>query len=116
MKPIIYNTLMIIGGLFWSITYILSIGRGFKDKTYGMPLAALCANISWEGMFYFIYPHSPPQLYIDYAWFLIDVFILMQFLKYGRSEFSFKEKIHCHALACLGYLLWPCVLNNQGIQ
>jgi hypothetical protein len=83
---------MIIGGLFWSITYLLIIRRGLKDKTYGMPLAALCANISWEGIFSFIYPHSPPQLYINYVWFLIDVVILMQFFKYGRSEFPSLSK------------------------
>jgi len=87
-----YDTLMIIGGLFWSITYILIIWRGFKDKTYGMPLAALCANISWEGIFSFIYPHSPPQLYINYVWFLIDVVIVLQFLKYGKSEISSLSK------------------------
>jgi hypothetical protein len=87
-----YDTLMIIGGLFWSITYILIIRRGFVDKTYGMPLAALCANISWEGLFSFLYPHSPPQLYINYIWFLIDVLIVMQFLKYGRSEFPSLSK------------------------
>lgn len=87
-----YDTLMIIGGLFWSVTYILIIRRGFIDKTYGMPLAALCANISWGGIFSFIYPHSPPQLYINYIWFLIDVFILMQFLKYGGSEFLSLSK------------------------
>jgi hypothetical protein len=86
------DTLMIIGGLFWSITYILIIRRGFKDKTYGMPLAALCANISWEGIFSFIYPHSPPQIYINYVWFLIDTVIVMQFLKYGRSEFPALSK------------------------
>ncbi len=87
-----YDTLMIIGGLFWSVTYILIIRRGFIDKTYGMPLAALCANISWEGIFSFIYPHSPPQLYINYVWFLIDALIVMQFLKYGRSEFPSLSK------------------------
>jgi hypothetical protein len=87
-----YDTLMIIGGLFWSVTYILIIRRGFIDKTYGMPLAALCANISWEGIFSFIYSHSPPQLYINYVWFLIDVLIVMQFLKYGRSEFPSLSK------------------------
>jgi hypothetical protein len=92
MQPVMYDTLMIIGGLFWSITYILIIRRGFKDKTYGMPLAALCANISWEGIFSFIYPHSPPQLYINYIWFLIDVLIVTQFLKYGRSEFPSLSK------------------------
>jgi hypothetical protein len=92
MQPVMYDTLMIIGGLFWSITYILIIRRGFKDKTYGMPLAALCANISWEGIFSFIYPHSPPQLYINYVWFLIDVVIVMQILKYGRLEFPSLSK------------------------
>ncbi len=85
---------MIIGGLFWSITYILIIRRGFKDRTYGMPLAALCANISWEAIFSFVYPVSPPQLYINYIWFLLDVLIVMQFLYYGKTEFpalSFRK-------------------------
>ena len=82
-----YTGLMIIGGIFWSLTYILIIRRGFIDKTYGIPLAALCANISWEAIFSFIHPHSPPQLYINYIWFFLDVIIVLQFLKYGKSEF-----------------------------
>lgn len=82
-----YTELMIIGGVFWSLTYVLIIRRGIIDRTYGMPLAALCANISWEAIFSFIHPHSPPQLYINYMWFLLDVFIVFQFLKYGKSEF-----------------------------
>ena len=61
-----YTELMIIGGIFWSLTYILIIRRGFIEKTYGMPLIALCANISWEAIFSFLHPHSPPQLYINY--------------------------------------------------
>ncbi len=75
------------GGLFWSLTYILIIRRGFKDKTYGMPLVALGANISWEAIFSFIHPHSGAQLYINYIWFFLDVLILLQFLKFGKSEF-----------------------------
>lgn len=78
---------MIVGGIFWSLTYILIIRRGFKDKTYSMPLAALCANISWEAIFSFIHPHSPPQLYINYIWFLLDAIIVLQFLKFGKFEF-----------------------------
>ena len=42
---------MIVGGIFWSLAYFLIIRQGFKDRTYGMPLAALCANISWEAIF-----------------------------------------------------------------
>lgn len=83
-----FTDLMIIGGLFWSITYVLVIRRGFKDKTFGMPLAAICANISWEAIFSFIYPPSPPQIYINYIWFSLDAIIVLQFLKFGRSEFS----------------------------
>ncbi len=82
-----YRALMNSGGLFWSLTYILIIRRGLKDKTYGMPLAALCANISWEAIFSFIYPPSIPQLYINYIWLFLDIFIVLQFLKFGKSEF-----------------------------
>lgn len=82
-----YTGLMIIGGIFWSLTYILIIRRGLIDKTYGMPLAALCANISWEAIFSFIHPHSPPQLYINYIWLILDAIIVLQFLKFGKTEF-----------------------------
>lgn len=78
---------MIAGGIFWSITYVLIIRQGFKDKTFGMPLVALCANISWEAIFSFLHPVSPPQLYINYAWFALDAVIVFQFLKYGKKEF-----------------------------
>jgi hypothetical protein len=83
-----YNTLIIIGGAFWSLTYILIIRRGIIDRTFGMPLVALCANISWEGVFSFIVPQSLTQLYINYAWFILDLFIVFQFLRYGKSEFN----------------------------
>lgn len=78
---------MIVGGIFWSITYVLIIRQGFKDKTFGMPLAALCANISWEAIFSIVHPASPPQLYINYAWFALDAVIVFQFIKYGKKEF-----------------------------
>ncbi|HEY6756445.1 MAG TPA: hypothetical protein VI037_03560 [Nitrososphaera sp.] len=88
-----YTLLMIVGGIFWSLTYILIIRQGHKDKTYSMPLVALCANISWEAIFSFIYPSAPPQLYINYVWFILDVLIVFQFLKFGKSEFpNFSTK------------------------
>lgn len=83
-----YDELMIVGGLFWSLTYVLIIIRGFKDETFGMPLVALSANISWEAIFSLIYPPTPPQIYINYAWFCLDVVIVFQFLRYGKTEFS----------------------------
>ena len=105
-----YTKLMIIGGLFWSLTYVLIIRRGFKDRTYGMPLAALCANISWEAIFSFIYPVSPPQLYINYIWFLIDVFIVMQFLKYGLSEFPALSNKKFYAMFLMALTTFFCLV------
>lgn len=78
---------MIVGGIFWSLTYLLIIRQGFKHKTFGMPFVALSANISWEAIFSFVHPHFPPQLYINYAWFSLDLIIVFQFLRYCKLEF-----------------------------
>ncbi|HEY6534712.1 MAG TPA: hypothetical protein VIY08_02730 [Candidatus Nitrosocosmicus sp.] len=79
--------ILVFGGIFWILTYIFIISKGFKDKTYGMPLIALCANVSWEFIYSFIFPHTPPQLFINYLWFGLDVIIVIQFLKYSKNEF-----------------------------
>ncbi|MGH9977427.1 MAG: hypothetical protein ACRD8Z_16585 [Nitrososphaeraceae archaeon] len=79
--------ILTIGGIFWILTYIFIISKGFKDKTYGMPLIALCANISWEFIWSFILPSSVPQLFINYLWFGLDCVIVFQFFKYRRNEF-----------------------------
>ncbi len=97
-----FTEIMMIGGLFWSATYILIIRRGFKDKTFGMPMAALCANISWEMIFAFILPHDAPQLYVNYIWFSLDVVIVIQFLKYGKKEFPSIPKWQIFAIFALG--------------
>ena len=88
VDPILDVILKICSGAFWTITYLLILRRGFIDKRYGMPLVALCANICWEFIFSFVHPHSIPQLYIDYVWFAFDVGILVQYLLYGKKDYS----------------------------
>lgn len=97
-----FTEIMMIGGLFWSATYILIIRRGFKDKTFGMPMAALCANISWEMIFAFFSPHDAPQLYVNYIWFSLDAVIVIQFLKYGKKEFPNILRWQFFAVFALG--------------
>ncbi|MFD2245126.1 hypothetical protein [Pontibacter ruber] len=87
VSPIVDILFKICSGIFWTITYLLILRRGFIDKAYGMPMVALCANLSWEFIFSFVYPHSTPQLYIDYVWLAFDAGILVQYLKYGKKEF-----------------------------
>lgn len=81
------HMLQIGSGLFWTITYLLILRRGFLDQSYGMPMLALCANLSWEFIFSFVFPHPQPQLYINYLWLLFDVGILVQYVLLGRRDF-----------------------------
>jgi hypothetical protein len=88
MDSLLVTVFQISTGICWSIVYILIIKQGMKDKSTGMPMEALCANISWEFIFSFIYPHTGLQGFIDIIWFALDVIILIQFMKYGRKEFA----------------------------
>jgi hypothetical protein len=85
VSPELRNVLTISSGICWTLVYLLLIRRGFLEKTYGMPLAALCANISWEFIFSFILLVEPPQNYVNLVWFVFDLVIVFQFLRYGPS-------------------------------
>lgn len=94
--------ILTVGGIFWVLTYIFMISKGFKDKTYGMPIIALCANISWEFIYSFIVlSHSPPQLFINYVWFGLDAIIVFQFFKYCKNEFPSLSSLKIYTLFAL---------------
>ena len=88
-----YLILMLGSGLFWTLTYILIIIRSIQDRTYGMPLIALCANISWEFIFSFILPSQGIQRYVNIVWFALDCVILVLFLRFGRKEFASLSRL-----------------------
>lgn len=93
-----FTHLMIASGSFWILTYIQIINRGFRDKTYGMPLVALCFNISWEFIYTFLKPHSVPHIYSNITAFLLDVIIFYQLLLYWPNEFSNISKFRFYLL------------------
>lgn len=80
------TALAILSGIFWTIAYLLIVRRSIQEQSIGMPLVALCMNISWEFIFSFVFPSHKPQLYINYVWFLLDLVILIQYLKFGKLE------------------------------
>jgi hypothetical protein len=81
-----YIALIILGTLFWAATYTMIIRRGFLDNTYGIPLAALAAKISWELIFIFIHPHEMPRLAVYIVWLSFDAVIVYQYLTFGIAE------------------------------
>lgn len=93
-----FDALMLGSGAFWTLTYVLIIRRGFADRTYGMPLVTLCANVSWEFIFSFLYPHGPIQRPVDIVWFSLDLVILFQLLRYGPREFPDLSKRTFYAM------------------
>jgi len=78
--------LKLAAGVLWTVTYALIIRRSALDRASGMPMTALCINISWELYYSAISPHPAPQLYVNWVWVLFDVVIFAQFVKYGRQD------------------------------
>ncbi len=88
MSPTLVIVLTLISGISWTIVYIDLIHRGFKDKTYGMPLFALAFNIAWEFIFGFLVGEGfSLQKVVNSVWFILDAVIVYTYFKYGRKEF-----------------------------
>jgi hypothetical protein len=93
------NWAIILGSLLWTVTYLLIVRAGFKGRTYGIPMLALCLNITWEAIFAADCPMMPcpsgtcicPATnwmgkVIEYSWLGIDVLLLYTLLRWGRSK------------------------------
>lgn len=92
MSPTLIMILTLASGISWSIVYLGIINRGFKDKTYGMPLFALAFNIAWEFMYSFVIGFGfNLQKVVNIVWCLLDVVIIYTHFKYGRKDFP-KDK------------------------
>ncbi|PYH92710.1 hypothetical protein BO71DRAFT_329378 [Aspergillus ellipticus CBS 707.79] len=49
--------IFIIGmGAGWIVHYVCMVYTSFKDQTYGMTIAGLCANFAWEIVYCLMYP------------------------------------------------------------
>lgn len=72
----------------WTIAYLLIIRRGYLDGTYGMPFVALCPNLAYELTYGLIEPNVPPLHIANIVWFVVDLVIAAQYLRYGRRELS----------------------------
>jgi hypothetical protein len=99
-----FDILLVGSGVLWTVTYLLIIRRGFLDHTYGMPLVALCANLSWEFIFAFVFPHGPVQRPVNVVWFSLDLIILYQLLRFGQREFPRLPKRLFYGMVALALL------------
>lgn len=87
MPPLSY---VVLSGFCWIGVYVLIVMHGIKDKSYGMPLAAMSANMAWETVFSLVYPIglSSPARVIIYIWAVLDLCIFATFFSYGYRYFE----------------------------
>ena len=94
MPWIISAILATTGAALWVATYILIIIKAHKDRSYGMPLAAVCVNLSWEFTWgWLLVPVGeglviPVVIWAQRIWFLIDVILFAQVAIYGRRHIT----------------------------
>jgi hypothetical protein len=87
-----YNLIGAGGCVFWLLAYLFIVKKCFEDKTYGLPLVAICLNFGWELLASFVLP-NPVALwhFFDRAWLLVDVILVYQLFRYGRAEQTIPE-------------------------
>lgn len=88
--------LTLVSGAAWMIVYEECIRLGFRDKSCAMPFFALGLNFAWElinfvGELVFQWHGQPVgviavQVWVNGFWALLDIVILVTYLRYGASE------------------------------
>ena len=74
-------------GLCTFAIYVMMLRREIIDKVPAIPVLALCANVSWEITYAFIYPIYPQMRITLYFWIPLNLAILFLAVRYGRRDF-----------------------------
>jgi hypothetical protein len=88
MSDTLVLVLTLISGISWTVVYLDLINRGFRDRTYGMPLFALAFNFAWELIFGFLVGDGfGVQRIVNITWFVLDAIIVVTYVRHGRREY-----------------------------
>lgn len=114
------NLSVVVSGIAWTMTYISLVYRGFKDKTYGMPIIPLALNVSWEITFSLIYPPHSMGLaaeIINTIWMICDIGIVASYFLYGYKDFqkSYQlSKSQWVMFSCMAFLFSLGIMITGG--
>jgi hypothetical protein len=86
----------VLTSLFWGAAYLLIIARARRDRIYGMPVVALCGNLSWEIINSFTKSPVGSVRPFPIIGVLIDAVIAWQVVKYGPAQFPRLSKRLCY--------------------
>lgn len=87
-----YVGLVIVVGGFWLTAYVLAIKVARETGYNGIPVIAAALNISWEFNDSFIVDHASWQKPFNFVWFLLDIVIVTQIIRYGNKDYSHQSR------------------------
>jgi hypothetical protein len=82
-----YVGLVLVVGGCWLAAYVLAIREARLSGRTGIPAVAVGLNIGWELNDSLIVNHASWQRPFNFAWFLLDLVIARQVLRYGRRDY-----------------------------
>jgi hypothetical protein len=110
--------LTVLGDFLWAVAYILIIRQCFRQRSYGLPLAAIVMNFTWELQYSLLQPPRCDNGSVDVvkvsmilAWVVLDAVIVWQLFRYGRAEQSIPE-VQRHFPAVVLVSLMLAALGN----
>jgi hypothetical protein len=124
----VYIALFTVSGSAWVVAYLSIIRAGRRDRTYGVPVVALAANLAFEAhwtlrtTFGWFGPlpggATMPHAELTYrcmalwslSWLLLNLVVLGQFLRFGHREFPQLGRTQFRSLAALVIGLGGAVL------
>jgi hypothetical protein len=113
VKPDLSASLVFsVSVLAWSIAYLLIVYHGFTERTYGMPMPALAANLSWEFIWAFVWkPFSDIGHILTIPWLGVDLVIAAQCLMYGGNDATepFLRKYYRWLFAAAVAIAFPVI-------
>ena len=104
LHKMLYPNLMILS-IFaygaWTLGYMILIRQCFREKTYGVPMPALAANIWWEVIFAlnlmtWQWPDLQDPVIVgkftlsqgNLLWLVVDIILVVQLFMYGKQNQS----------------------------
>lgn len=113
------HILFVSGCIAWVIIYINVIRRIQTLKYIEIPILAVCANISWEFIWSFLFQTNMGELYVwGYRlWFFLDCYIVYGLFRYGSKQLV-NDTFHKHfkfivaaMIACWAFMLYFYIKN-----
>jgi hypothetical protein len=81
-----YVGLVVVVGGCWLAAYVLAIREARLTGYAGIPAVAVALNIGWEFNNALIVDHASWQRPFNFVWFLLDLLIVRQVLRYGPKD------------------------------